>query len=82
MSQYERLATDLTRWLVNSSDIELIVGDIQHTMDKGDISDEEYLDLMDIHEAAKLALDGWSKADQLLAKLTVAQARRRANSDL
>lgn len=80
MSEYERLANDLTRWLVTASDIETILADIEHVLAKGDISNEEFIDLGDLLLVAKLAEQGWSRADQYLAKATVAQARRRIHA--
>ena len=77
MTEYERLGSELALWLTTASDIELVRDDIERTIAKADVSDDEYLQLLDLHEVAKLAEAGWSRADLLLAQVTAKQVRSR-----
>ena len=77
MTEYERLSSELALWLTKASDIELVRDDIDRAIAKADVSDDEYLELLDLREVAKLAEAGWSRADLLLAQVTAKQERSR-----
>ena len=77
VTEYERLSIALARWLTTAGEIEQIIDDMDTTAQRADISDDEYMVLCSLRECARLALDGWSKADEALRKLTLALGSRR-----
>ena len=77
MSEYERLSIALARWLTMAGEIEEIVDDIDRTAQHADITDEEYEDICRLREAARVALEGHDKADDILRRLTLSQVRHR-----
>ena len=77
MTEYERLSISLARWLTTASEIEQIIDDMDRTAQRADISDDEYMAICGLRDAARLALDGWSRADEALRKLTLPLARGR-----
>lgn len=77
MTDCEYFSGALALWLTKASDIELIRDDIERAIAKADVSDDEYLQLLDLHEVTKLAEAGWSRADLLLAQVTARHVRSR-----
>jgi hypothetical protein len=77
MTEYERLSISLARWLTTAGEIEEIIDDMDRTAQRADISDDEYMAVCLLRDCARMALDGWSKADEALRKLTLAQGRSR-----
>jgi hypothetical protein len=70
MQKYEDLSARLAQWLTLAAEVERIVDAIDVAATRAE-DDAEYEALVDLHNVAGAALDGWTKVEQLFREMVV-----------